>query len=71
MQYVQFAMGVFGPEIGITMMKPQKIMRFMAENLNIPEEMKFTEADEAKAMEMIQNLSMQQQVQNVPQQQAV
>lgn len=71
MQYVQFAMGVFGPEIGITMMKPQKIMRFMAENLNIPEEMKFTEADEAKAMEMIQNLSMQQQVQNVPQQQTV
>jgi len=66
MQYVQFALGTFGPELGIGMLKPPQIMRFMGENLNIPEDMKFTQADEANAMQAIAQMA-QQQAPNVQQ----
>ena len=74
MQYVQFALGTFGPEVGMALMKPDEVMTFMAEQLNIPNNIKFTEQDKQNAMAMLQQAAVAQQAQGVPngqQQQAV
>ena len=67
-RYVEFAMGVFGPEVALSMMKPEEIMAFMSNQLNVPAKIKMTDADKAKARQMLEQLSAQQQMQQQPQQ---
>ncbi len=64
-RYVEFAMGAFGPQIALTMMKPEEIMSFIGEHLNVPKQIELSEADKAQAQQMIQALSMQQQVEQL------
>jgi len=59
-EYVEFALGAFGPEIGLSLLKPQEIMDFMANNLNVPSDIKMTEEDRAAQMQQLQQLAMQQ-----------
>lgn len=66
-RYVEFAMGAFGPQIALTMMKPEEIMEFIGQNLNIPTNIELTEEDKAKAKQQLEMLSMQQQAAQVEQ----
>jgi len=59
-RYVEFIMGVFGPNIALSLMKPAELVDFIGEHLNIPASIKPTMADKQKAEELIGQLSMQQ-----------
>ena len=58
--YVQFAVSTFGPEVALTLMKPEEIMSFMGESLHIPQQVKMSEEDKAQAQELLSQLMMQQ-----------
>ena len=62
-RYVEFAMGAFGPEVALTLMKPDEIMNFIGNHLNIPTDIKISEEEKKQAMEVLQNMSMQQEAQ--------
>lgn len=64
MQYVQFAIQSFGPQIGLTLLKPAEIMMFMSENLNLPTDIKFTESDKEKLKQGAEQMLAAQQGQN-------
>lgn len=59
-QYVQFAVGAFGPQAALSMMKPDAIMDFMATELNVPLSIKLTDAEREQAKEQLQALALQQ-----------
>lgn len=65
-RYVEFAVGAFGPQVAMTLMKPEEIMEFVGEQLNIPPSVKMTLADKEKAKQLVETMSMQQTMQNVP-----
>lgn len=58
--YVQFAVQAFGPEVAMSMLKPQEIMDVMAEWLNVPNQVKMSEEDKAQAQQLLQQLMSQQ-----------
>ncbi len=65
-RYVEFAVGAFGPQVAMSLMKPEEVMDFVGEQLNIPPSVKMTAQDKQKAQDLIQAMSMQQQAANVP-----
>lgn len=61
MRYVEFAVGMFGPQMAMAMMKPQEVLDFIGNNLNIPEDIQLDEADKEKAQGLLAQLSLNQQ----------
>lgn len=59
-RYVEFAMTAFGPQIGLTFMKPDKILEFMGKQLNVPMDIRMSEEEVQQGKEMLAQLSMQQ-----------
>jgi hypothetical protein len=59
-RYVEFAMGSFGPQIALTLMKPDEIMKFIGNHLNIPADVKISDEEKAEMMNLLSQMSMQQ-----------
>lgn len=65
-RYVEFAMGAFGPEAGMALMKPEEIMDFIGDQLNIPPSIVPSPAEKQEKQQLLQQLSMQQQMEQAP-----
>lgn len=60
-KYVEFALGSFGPQLGLGMLKPDQILMFMADHLNLPMNLRFTAEEAEQAKQAIAQMAMQQQ----------
>jgi hypothetical protein len=67
-RYVEFLMGAFGPQMALTLMKPEEISAFMADQLHLPPSIQMSESERAQAKQqadaLLQQLSMQQGTKN-------
>lgn len=55
-RWVEFAVGSFGPELAMTMLKPDEVMAFIGKKLDIPQEVLVTEEDKQKMISMLGQL---------------
>lgn len=65
-RYVEFAMGAFGPEIGLSMMKPEEVLEFIGNQLNVPPNIQNSPAEKMEKKQMLEQLMTQQVQQGVP-----
>lgn len=69
-RYVEFAMGAFGPQIGLSLMKPEEVMDFVSDQLNIPPKLKNDPAEKQQKKQLLEQLMMQQMQEGQPNEQA-
>jgi hypothetical protein len=66
-QFIQFLAGVFGPQVAMTLVQPDKVVQHMAKFLNIPADIQLTQeqldALKQKLMQMGQMAEQNMQVQ--------
>jgi len=58
-RYVEFALGAFGPQVALTLMKPDEIMAYIGNHLNVPKQINFSAEEKEQQKMMLEQLSMQ------------
>lgn len=70
-QYVNFAMSAFGPEMALTLLKPDQIMNFIADKWNLDSDLQVSQEEKQQMMQMMGQLQANQPAEGVMNEQNV